>query len=419
MRLQLTFLIMAVVAVQSPLVRADLEERGLAMPEVKLINEGTISGRKVVRYEHVSGEQWGYATPQRDYFHVEHPTVPPNGKAALRVILHSAGGNGQSEMGPNITTNRAHVIQAYVGEDSYGLWLDCGGNRQVDWWWGYHSILNMPGRYKTELCPTEKRMLATVQWVMRTFPVDPNRVYLSGISMGGSGSLGLGMSHGDIFAAISVAVPAHADHGLYRMGNSQHADPPPIFNFSSQNDGWSKGEEQLIAYCQTNRYAMAFAWGPFGHTYDASKFNAAVYEFPWLAIRKDEAYPVFTGTSTDNTFPGCGNLKAPDQQGQINGYFRWKNITDTPRSFVMELRLVKQTELKRPIETPALATADVTLRRLQQFHVQPGKTYQWQMVTDNQRPIQSGTVTTDADGLLTIRQLKITDTPGQLQIAPN
>ena len=72
MRLQLTFLIMAVVVVQSPLVRADLEERGLAMPEVKLINEGTISGRKVVRYEHVSGEQWGYATPQRDYFHFEH-----------------------------------------------------------------------------------------------------------------------------------------------------------------------------------------------------------------------------------------------------------------------------------------------------------------------------------------------------------
>ena len=419
MRLQLSFLIMAMVAIQSPRLQAEPAEGILAMPEVQQLPPGTVAGRKVIRCEHGSAEAWGYATPQRDYFYVELPKDPPSGKAPLRVVLHSAGGGAQSEMGPNIATNRAHVIQAYVGEDSYGLWVDCRDNRPVDWWWGYHSMMNMPGRYKTELCPTENRILATVQWVLRTFPIDPNRVYLSGISMGGSGSLGLGMNHGNIFAAISVDVPAHPDHALYRLGNSKHPDPPPVFNFSSQNDGWSKGQEQLIADCQTNRYAMAFAWGPFGHTYDASKFNAAVYESPWLAIRKDEAYPVFTCAATDNTYPGFGNLQAPDQQGQINGYFRWKNLTDTTDKFAMELRLVKKTELKKPLEVPGLAVTDVTLRRLQHFHIQPGKTYQWQMATDKQRPIQSGTVLADADGLLTIRKLKITDTPGQLQIEPN
>jgi len=393
-------------------------ESTLAMPEVKLISEETISGRKVVRYEHGSLDQWKYATPQRDYYYVVHPKTPLAGKASLRVILHSAGGTGQSEMVPNLPPARAHIIQAYVDESSYGLWLDCSSNRSVDWLWGYQSILDMPARYKIELCPTENRLLATVKWVRRTFPIDPNRVYLSGVSMGGCGSLGLGMSHGDIFAAISVDVPASPDHALFRLRNGKHPDPPPVFNFSSQNDKWSKDQEQLLAYCQTNRCAMAFAWGPFGHTSDASEFNAAVYEFPWLSIRKDEAYPVFTGASTDNVYPGFQNLAVPDQQGQINGYFRWKNLTDIAKSFVMELRLVKQPELKRPIELPVLAVTDVTLRRLQQFHVQPGKTYRWRMVADNQ-PRQSGQVQTDADGRLTITKVKITDAPWKLTIEPD
>ena len=398
--------------------QADLSASALAMPEVALIEEESFSGRTVVRYEHGSLDQWNYATPQRDYFYVVRPKTPFSGKTSLRVILHSAGGSGQSEMVPNLAPDRAHIIQAYVDDSSYGLWLDCSVNRSVDWLWGYQSIQTMRDRYKTELCPTENRLLATVDWVRRTFPIDPNRVYLSGVSMGGSGSLGLGMSHGNIFAAISVDVPAYPDHALFRLGNSKHPDPPPVFNFSAQNDQWSKGQEQLLADCQRNRYAMAFAWGPFGHTSDASEFNAAVYEFPWLSIRKDAAYPVFTGTSTDNVYPGFQNLTAPDQQGQINGYFRWKNIADTPRNFVMELRLVAKNELHKPIDPPVLAITDVTLRRLQQFYVHPGQTYQWRLVAGG-TPQQSGAMTASADGLLTITRAKITDVPGQLIIDPS
>ena len=62
-----------------------------------------------------------------------------------------------------------------------------------------------------------------------------------------------------------------------------------VFDFSSQNDKWSKGQEEFVTFCRTNRYALTFAWGPFGHTADNSKFHPAVVEFPWFAIRKDEA----------------------------------------------------------------------------------------------------------------------------------
>ena len=56
-----------------------------------------------------------------------------------------------------------------------------------------------------ETMPVEKRVIDSVRWAIKRFRIDPERVYLSGNSMGGSGTLGIGMRHGDIFAAIKAA----------------------------------------------------------------------------------------------------------------------------------------------------------------------------------------------------------------------
>ena len=47
--------------------------------------------------------------------------------------------------------------------------------------------------------------------------INENRVYLCGISMGGSGTLGIGMRHGDTFAAVKANVPAGIEHVSDRM----------------------------------------------------------------------------------------------------------------------------------------------------------------------------------------------------------
>ena len=65
--------------------------------------------------------------------------------------------------------------------------------------------------------PAERRVIDTVKWVMKTYEIDPNRVYLCGNSMGGSGTLGIGMRHGDVFAAIKANVPAEVKHVSSRM----------------------------------------------------------------------------------------------------------------------------------------------------------------------------------------------------------
>ena len=43
-----------------------------------------------------------------------------------------------------------------------------------------------------ETSPAEKRVMDTIKWVLAKYANDPNRVYLCGNSMGGSGTLGIG-----------------------------------------------------------------------------------------------------------------------------------------------------------------------------------------------------------------------------------
>ncbi len=386
------------------------EESSFELPAIKIVRENENGGHKVIRYEHDSMSQWGYEKPQKDWFNLIPPKKPVK-DSPLCVVLHSAGGNGDE----TIQSICPPHDRNFSGDDTfYVLCLDCATNRN-DWWWGNEEIERHPDLYKSEFCPAEKRVLSTIEWVIRTFGIDRNRVYLNGVSMGGSGSLGIGLIHGDIFAAVSVVVPAGVKHMKFRTLNRKFPEPPPLFDISSHIDSWALGQEELMTYFKENKYFLSFAWGTFGHTANVSPANPAAYEYPYLTIRKNEAYPVFTNATTDNHYPGLTNSTAPDQSGQINGYFRWKNIEDTAKSFVMELRLVKKDELRRPIEIPKESVADITPRRLQKFTVSKGAGYSWSM-TCADKVLQSGKATADANGVLTIPTVKISDSPSCLKI---
>jgi hypothetical protein len=386
-------------------------EPSFELPAIKIVGEWENAGRKVIRYEHDSMSQWGYETPQKDSFYLVPPKNPVK-DSPLCVVLHSAGGSGDEAISAICTT---HDRNFYGDDTFYVLCLDCATNRN-DWWWGKKEIEKHPDLYKNELCPAEKRVLSTVEWVIRTFGIDRNRVYLNGGSMGGSGSLGIGLIRGDVFAAVSVVIPAGVKHMNFRILNSTFPEPPPLFDISSQMDSWALGQEELMAFFRENKYFISFAWGPFGHKAKlASLANPAAYEYPYLTIRKNEAYPAFTNATTDNRYPGFKNSMAPDQSGQINGYFRWRNIEDTAKKFVMELRLAKKDDLRRPVEIPQDSIADITPRRLQKFKVSKAAEYSWSM-TCAENVLQSGNATADANGVLTIPAVKISGTPAHLQI---
>lgn len=372
--------------------------------------ETEFGGRKLDTYQHSIRKEWGYEVPQRDTFLILHPKQK-QANAPLYVVLHSAGHDVHSCL-KCTATNGNHDIY-HAPEDFFALYLDCRANKG-DWWWGSE-------KYKgPEISPTEKRVIDTVKWVIQQYGIDENRVYLCGNSMGGSGALGIGMRHGDVFAAVKANVPAKVEHVSSRMyfpplsvpADVILCDPPIVIDYSAPNDFWSKNHDAFAKAMNERKYALLFYWGPFGHANNHEsilKVNDLINSFDWLSVKKNEAYPVFTNASTNDPLPWPDQLDEK-QPGQINAFFRWQKISDTPDSVEVSLYLAKPTELKTTFTVPSTATADVTLRRLQRLKIAPRQKVRWTFGSDD------GEVHADATGHVTMSRVKISSNPTTLSL---
>ena len=70
------------------------------------------------------------------------------------------------------------------------------------WMWIYPEVLEKTERGWTD-AGTEAFVVDLIQAAKRTFKLDPNRIFLSGHSMGGYGSWTIGAHHADMFAGIA------------------------------------------------------------------------------------------------------------------------------------------------------------------------------------------------------------------------
>ena len=381
----------------------------VAWPPVRQ-KQSEFTGRQLETYRHGVQKAWGYMAPQYDTFLVLHPKqAKPN--APLYVVLHSAGHDVNSCLACTTKVGNHDIYRS--PDDFFALYLDCRANKG-DWWWGSEKFKG------PEVGPTEKRVVDTVKWVIKQYGLDENRVYLSGNSMGGSGTLGIGMRHGDVFAAIKANVPAKIEHVSSRMyflpltvpANVTIPDPPIVVDYSAQNDTWSRGHDTFIQAMNERKYALFMYWGPFGHANNhenIAKVNDLINSFDWLSVKKDEAYPVFTNASTNDSYPWPDKI-TDKKSGQINAFFRWKTLRDTPDEIALTLGLVKPADLKTTFTIPAESTADVTLRRLQKFRIAPDAKVRWTFGS------ATGEVAGDAQGYVTIPGLKITAEPTTLNV---
>jgi hypothetical protein len=378
-------------------------------PPVKQ-KESEFTGRKVDTYQHSVVKEWGYAAPQRDTFLVLHPKEPRK-HAPLYVVLHSAGHDVNSCLACTAKVGNHDIYHAPA--DFYALYLDCRANKG-DWWWGINKYAG------PEVCPTEKRVIATVKWVIQQYGLDANRVYLCGNSMGGSGTLGIGVRHGDVFAAIKANVPAEVKHVSSRMyfppltlpADIKLPDPPIVIDYSAQNDTWSRGHDGFVKAMNERKYPLILYWGPFGHANNHAnimKVNDLINSFDWLSIKKNEAYPVFTNASSNDPLPWPDKL-SDKKSGQVNAFFRWKDVRETPESLEMTLVLVKPSDLKTTFTIPSEATADVSVRRLQMLQVVPGSKVRWTFGK------AAGEAQADASGCVTMPRLRITAEPTKLSV---
>jgi predicted esterase len=224
--------------------------------------DSTINDRTMETFLHGVKPEWGYAAPQEDNFVVVHPKTDRE-NAPLYVVLHSAGHDVFSAVNCTKTVGNHDIYRS--PDDHYALYLDCRKNKGNDWWWGgMHRrdgglIAKNAGG---DTVPVEKRVMDTVAWAIEHYKIDPNRVYLSGNSMGGSGTLGIGMRNGDVFAAIKANVPAGVEHVAERLffppktipDGLTVPDPPICIDYSAQNDGWSVGHDRFARAMNDRKY---------------------------------------------------------------------------------------------------------------------------------------------------------------------
>jgi len=379
--------------------------------------EGLIdSERNLEVYRHGIKKEWGYKAPQEDTFIVIHPKTKRE-NAPLYVVLHSAGHDVFSCVK---CTKQVGNHDIYHSPDNfYALYVDCRANRG-DWWWGgMHARDAKLTKKNSGLnpMPAEHRVIDTVKWVIDKYKIDPERVYLSGNSMGGSGTLGIGLRNGDVFAAIKANVPAGIEHASERMGFTHkslinYADPPITINYSAQNDGWSSGHDRFVKAMNDRRYPLYFYWGPFGHANNHArimKVNDLINSFDWLSIRKNEAYVAFSNASCNDKLPWPDN-RSDKNSGQVNAFFRWKIISDEANKITLSLHLTSPTNLKTEFSIPKEATADISIRRIQKMKVAPEDTLNWHYGESK------GNVKAGPWGLITIPKLAISAKPKTLTI---
>ena len=409
--------------------------------DAKNTNTKSVSGRTIERYTHGPRETWGYpaeASGEWGYpeaqesgktqqnhnsFYLVAPKQPRD-NAPLCVVLHSANRTAYDYLGFGVLDRKIEggddpaSTMTNAPEDFYALYLSSTNAE----WWGWSAARKNIAKKVTGPSPAELRVLDTIEWVATRYHIDRNRIYLCGVSMGGCGTLGIGLPNGNVFAAIRADVPAGTEYAAYRTGGfpAGLADTPVLVDFSSQTDNWSKTQPPLVQAAQANHLPLVLCWGPFGHTTFANRIAkfpicAVALEYPWLEIRKDEAYPVFTHASTDQLSPWAEGATDFDATGQTNAWFRWKAQQDTPARFAMQL-WIAHPKVDGLSTMPETATTDVTFRRVKEFHVQAGKTYGWQLVRDG-KAIVSGETRADATNLLTIPQVTVTTKTAELVIS--
>jgi poly(3-hydroxybutyrate) depolymerase len=424
----------------------------------------TLDGRTIERYVHGAREQWGYGTnansewgypegeetgpkqQNHNSFYVVAPKVLRK-EGPLCVVLHSANRTAYDYLGFACLGRKTEAADdpptamTNPPDDVYALYL----NSMNAEWWGWSQVrqsVNYAKHFNAP-APAELRVLDTIEWVVTHYKIDRNRIYLCGVSMGGCGALGIGMPHGDIFAAVRVTVPAGTGYAAYRMGGFASSpavdapqterdawikqaagvglpDPPIVVDFSSQSDVWATTQPALVQAAQAGHLPLVLSWGTFGHATFASLIAKqpvceVALAYPWLEVRKNEAYPVFTHASSDQRAPWLNAPADYDDSGQINAYFRWKCLQDSTSDLAFQLWIAHPAIKGSLLRMPNDAVADVTPRRAQQFRVRPRSIYSWKL-TRAGKVLESGQMTPDAANLLTIPRVNLSSEPVELRI---
>lgn len=143
----------------------------------------------------------------------------PGGKLPLVVTLHGVGGRGKDNWENNCAANG--VLAGAEMRKTFPCFVMAPTCAKSEVWWGTKGLKGK------ERLPD---VFELIESLLKKFPVDPERVYVTGQSMGGFGSFGAVGQRPDLFAA---AVPVCGGFEPARGKDFAHR---PIWIFHGDKD---------------------------------------------------------------------------------------------------------------------------------------------------------------------------------------
>lgn len=277
---------------------------------------------------------------------------------------------------------------------------------------------------------TERRLDWAIPWTIEQYGADPERVYVSGGSMGAWGTVTYAFRRPDRYAAVypdrprfrqrtmsniqwdrSVWAPISNEdtledgrpwpehHDSVQFVESHPEDLPFMGWNVGRYDGFATWQEQvdMVQAMNAGRHGFAFAWNDGDHATGSREPKAVIQRwYPPELFARNQSYPAFSNSSIDDDL-GDGDPENGDASGGINLGFAWTVEADEEASW--------RVEISNELATEGM-TVDVTPRRLQSFRATPDSEFEFSVAMDGSM-VRSGTVAADANGLITVTGVAI------------
>ncbi|SLM31773.1 exported hypothetical protein [Desulfamplus magnetovallimortis] len=446
--------------------RTVVENENMAVVYNETVGQGT---PVLQRVEFDDNFQWVYDVELYLYTRWE---APPNSSVMGKPYDYLVGK-------PSNMANPAPVgihLHCWGGNlyGGYGWWNDAEDGALIlasnqypyDWWTGYHekyydkSINSSSWADNGVVRPySTTRMISFLDW-METgggWNIDRSRTFTAGSSMGGSGTLMMAIRYPELFSWsrswVGVHVPEKSPNfkssyqGVFGkpeygvLFESFDPDNPdngtPVWDYyndvwylknhveksigflsfcNGKNDnaiGWEQAVDFINALQET-RQPHLFIWGQAGHSQRTYLPKNGSERHMVIDVRVDQSLPAFTGCTLDDVY-GNGDPNDGDASGQVNRYLYWEtdDLSDTVDSWGISVALMDTA----PEDN---CKVDITPRRLQEFYVESGETVSFINIDSATNTIiESGEVTVDEFGLITILQTTISKTGNRIVITPS
>ncbi|MBP5639713.1 MAG: prolyl oligopeptidase family serine peptidase, partial [Victivallales bacterium] len=306
-------------------------------------------------------------------------------------------------------------------------------------WYGYNPNIATSIKGPNFVCDnyTERLILALVHWAQDYLGTDKNRTYLTGGSMGGTGSVQLATHFPNEFAAVAAHVPIYSYtfkrakvnnftsvariicttgrftekdtptlpdgtpllDALNGARNIAHPeiDFPPILATNGRMDASMPWENNppFFKAAQEARQSLSVCWNNGDHGSCGKMLPPdmkCIVDNSLLRYRLDMCFPAFTNSSTDRNY-GNGDPADGDIDGWLSRGYSWTVIQDTPTCLELDISTSFQ-GISYPV------TTDITFRRRQQFKPNRGETIVAKIGDETRQ------IALDDFGLLTLNQVK-------------